>query len=68
MLGSLGVLIVGIAFHLYIYVADLHKDLRKTVYPFLFYFPFICIVIAQLFGFNFFSSTTYNLEGIWHKP
>ncbi|WP_277584462.1 GGDEF domain-containing protein [Psychrobacillus antarcticus] len=66
-LGSLGVLTIGVSFHLYMYVADLHK-LMKTVYPFLFYIPFICLVIIQLLGLNFFSSVTYNLEGIWHKP
>ncbi|MFJ7826927.1 diguanylate cyclase domain-containing protein [Psychrobacillus sp. NPDC096623] len=68
MLGSLGALIVGVAFHLYVYVADLHKYMKKIVYPFVFYFPFICIVIVQLFGFNFLSSITYSLVGIWHKP
>lgn len=68
MLGSLGALTVGLAFHLYTYVADMHKHLQKWFYPFLFYIPFICLVIAQLFGINFFSTTTYHVEGIWYKP
>ena len=66
--GVLGVLIIGVAIHLYMYVADLHKNMRRIVYPFVFYFPFICIVTAQLLGVHFLSTITYSLEGIWYKP
>lgn len=67
-LGSLGVFIVGLSFHLYMYVADLYKHLQKWIYPFLFYAPFVCTVIAQLFDINILSTITYNVEGIWYKP
>lgn len=67
MLGSFGVLIIGLSLHLYIYVADLQRYLRKRIYPFLFYIPFISVVIVKFLGLNYFSSTTYNLEGIWYK-
>lgn len=68
LLSSLGLFIVGLSFHLYMYVSGLYKHLQKWIYPFLFYIPFISLVIAQLFGINFFSTTTYHVEGIWYKP
>lgn len=67
-LRSVGLLIVCLSFHLHIYVSDLYKHLKKWSYPFLFYIPFICAIIAQLFGIKFLSTITFHVEGIWYKP
>ncbi|WP_391202192.1 diguanylate cyclase [Psychrobacillus sp. L4] len=66
--GNLGLLIVGITFHLYMHVALLHKRGGKSIYPFLFYVPFFVVIAFLLFDHNLISNTQYHVEGIWYAP
>lgn len=67
-LGNLGLLVVGITFHLYTYLAFFQDSVKKSVYVYLFYVPFFIVVIALLFDVNLISNTEFVSEGIWYVP
>lgn len=66
--GNLGLLVVGITFHLYTFLAISHKQMRKPFYPTIFYAPFLVVIVAQLFNYNLISNTLYEAKGIWYVP
>lgn len=67
-LGNLGLLVLGITFHLYTYLAFFRDRVKKSVYVYLFYVPFILVVLALLFDVNLISNTDFVSEGIWYVP
>lgn len=66
--GNLGLLVVGVTFHLYTYVANLHERMWKGVYPTIFYVPFVAAILALLLNYNLISNTQYEIKGIWYEP
>jgi diguanylate cyclase (GGDEF)-like protein len=65
---TVGILIPGLGFHLFIKLASLDNKMPRFIYPYMFYLPVVLIVIQIFANDKMISANEFYQEGIWKLP
>ncbi|RIE04733.1 PAS domain-containing protein [Cohnella faecalis] len=65
---TVGIMIPGLGFHLFIKLARLKEKMPRIVYPYFFYLPAIIILINLLVDDSIISANEFYQEGLWKVP
>ncbi|WP_239614317.1 sensor domain-containing protein [Cohnella mopanensis] len=65
---TIGILIPGIGFHLFIKLSNLDKKLPRFVYPYLFYLPVLFVLVNLFTNDKMISANEFYHEGLWKLP
>jgi len=65
---TVGILIPGLGFHLFVKLTHLNNKMPRYIYPYVFYLPLIIILINLFISDKMISVNEFYEEGIWKLP
>jgi diguanylate cyclase (GGDEF)-like protein len=65
---TVGIIIPGLGFHLFIKLTHLENKMPRYIYPYIFYLPLIMIVFIVFYNDHMISANEFYQEGVWKLP